>query len=125
MLGSCIFSLITYLIVVPPNCEHCSQVFLQMGFIMMTRFLIMGQFTMGMINCNEAYPVSILAIAVGWEGALSSIGNALSFIIFSDVSQIGVNPFLLSALIFFLLFMTFIWIPETLGFKAGDQIMEI
>ena len=37
----------------------------------------------------------------------------------------GINPFLVSAILFALAFTIFFWIPETLGYKAGDQIEEV
>ena len=69
--------------------------------------------------------MSIRAIAVGFEGGICSFGNAFSFLIFSDVSQAGLNPFLLSGILFFMLMLTFIWLPETLGYEVGDQIVEV
>ena len=111
LLAMCIFSIITYFIIVPPNCELCSQVYFQMTFILLTRFLVMGQYSLSIINFNEAYPVSILAIAAGWLGTLSTVGATLSYIIFSDVSQVGINPFLLSGILFLMLGASYIWIP--------------
>ena len=70
---------------------------------MIARFFILFQFTLGMINFTEFYPVCIRSIAIGCQTMLSSVGDALSTIVFSDVSQIGINPFLLSSVLFLVL----------------------
>ena len=74
---------------------------------------------------SEFYPVSIRSVALGSAGAIGSIGNIMSLILFTDVGEFGVNPFLLVIIIFGIMAFSYIWIPETLGEKSRDQIEEV
>ena len=74
------------------------------------------------VNQNEFFPVSIRSVAQGTFGCLAALGNGLAYLLFTDTSQWGLNPFLLVGLLFMLAGIIYIWIPETLNMENRDQI---
>ena len=61
-------------------------------------------------------------MALGTVGLMIAFGNGLSFLIFTDSEEFGISPFLLIAVLFMVMSLTYIWIPETLGMESKDQI---
>ena len=67
---------------------------------MIVRILIGFHFAILLINENEFYPVSVRSVAMGVAGMLVGIGYGISYLIFTDSDELGINPFLLLAILF-------------------------
>ena len=77
------------------------------------------------VNQNEFFPVSIRSVAQGTTGLMVALGNGLAYLLFTDTSEWGFNPFLLIGLLFMSIGIIYIWIPETLNMENRDQIDEV
>ena len=55
------------------------------------------------LSCSEFYPVSIRSVSLGTMGTIWCFGSGLSIILFTDVEQIGINPFLLVGILSFVM----------------------
>ena len=66
----CFLSLATYFLLVPSNCELCLEVYIQMGLILVARLFLLYQYTIGIMNFESFYPLSIHSVALGLHGVI-------------------------------------------------------
>ena len=93
--------------------------------MLLTRFLFHAQYCIYLVGLVEFYPVMIRSVACGFMGLLGSLGMALTQILFVDLGELGINPFLLRGIIFSMLLVIYFWVPETLGVESRDYIREV
>ena len=125
LLGA-VFSFVEIFVQVPANCEEeCGAVFIEMGLAMLTRFCIVSSFSLSYIMMGEFYPASITELAMGTMGLISSSGNFLGIILFTDTQELSINPYLLIGLILAFVGVVLFKAPETIGNEPKDQIQEV
>ena len=64
-------------------------------------------------------------MGIGIAALVGSIGSILAQIIFTDAKELGVNPFLIIAVIFLVATVAYQWMPETYEMEPQDQIKEM
>ena len=119
------FSLISVFVKVPPACESCTAVFVEMGLAMLTRFCIISSLSLIYIMMGEFYPASISELAIGILGLVSSSGSFLGVIIFTSTQELAINPFLLIGSMLFCVGLALLKAPETINSEPSDQIQEV
>lgn len=118
-----LFNFINCLVIVPTNCEDCSQVFWQMGFVMLARVLISFQFSMFYVNQAEFYPVSIRTMGLGISGLFGTLALGISQIIIVGSGETGFNPFLFISMVALVTAILYCFAPETHKVASREQIL--
>ena len=86
-----------------------------MILVLIFRFIIQLQFSILMINLSEFYPVSIRSTGIGFHGIFGCLGFSLSLLLFTDVEEFAINPFILISVISLIIAILYFWVPETKG----------
>ena len=92
---------------------------------MLARFFNHFQFCIYLVNESEFFPVVVRSIGMGVTGICGSIGMIITQILFVNTQELGVNPFIIISMMYFILFILYFWVSETLGEKPRDQIQEV
>ena len=120
-----IISVILLLVKIPSNCEGCSLAVVQIGLIMMARFCIGFMLGLFFVSQSQFYPASVKGAGVGAATFMGLMGSVFSQIVLTDAKQLGINPFLIIAVVFLLASIGYQWMPETYQMQPQDQIEEM
>ena len=114
-LGGIVTALILVFMKVPVNCERCTEVFLQVIFIMIQRFCLAFQISLFFVSQSEFYPTSIKSAGVSTIALMGGCGSALAQVVMGWIKETKISPFAIMGICFLLMLGTNGWIPETFG----------
>ena len=95
-----------------------------MGLVLLIRALLNFQMGIFFASSAELYPVTLRSMALGLGAVFGSFGTFLSQMFMVDASEIGINPFFLLCLVYVLLIVCYVFIPESLGMEAQDPEVQ-